>query len=132
MKAHLPSRALFQLKAQHDALRAMMDRCEELATALDAHVARLRLEFEAHNEYEEALLRPVLVGSDAFADVRIGRMVEDHVGEHRAMHAQLGATGTSGLRDAIEMLRAHMDAEERYLLNPKVLRDDLVTLEDGG
>jgi len=32
----------------------------------------------------------------------------------------------------IETLRAHLDAEERYLLSSKVLRDDLVTIEGAG
>ena len=135
----LPSRALSELKAQHDALRGMMDRCEELANELDAgrmgplqltrEVERLRLAFGAHNTFEEQLLRPVLIGNDAFAEVRIDRMVEDHVGEHRAMHASLANTETMALRESIAMLRAHLDAEERYLLSSRVLRDDLVSLE---
>jgi hypothetical protein len=120
----------------------MMDRCTDLADALDAgrmgplqltrEVARLRLAFEAHNTFEEQLLRPVLLDGDAFAEVRIDRMVEDHVGEHRAMRARLNATETSALRDVIEALRAHLDAEERYLLSARVLRDDLVTVEGAG
>jgi len=139
---YTPSRALAELNAQHDALRGMMDRCEELADELDAgrmgpiqltrEVARLRLAFDAHNTFEEQLLRPVLLGSDAFAEVRIDRMVEDHIGEHRAMRAQLGSTETSALREVIETLRAHLVAEERYLLSSKVLRDDLVTVEGAG
>jgi|SoiMetStandDraft_2_1073263.scaffolds.fasta_scaffold514790_2 iron-sulfur cluster repair protein YtfE (RIC family) len=137
-----PSRALAELKAQHDALRGMMDRCVELADALDAgqvgplqltrEVARLRLAFEAHNKFEEQLLRPVLLGNDAFAEVRIDRMVEDHVGEHRAMRMRLETTETSALRDVVETLRAHLDAEERYLLSARVLRDDVVTIEGTG
>ena len=125
-----PSRALAELKSQHDALRTMMDRCEELATKLDAgvddplslarEVARLRVAFEAHNTFEEQLLRPVLRGTDAFAEVRIERMVEDHVGEHRAMGEQLTATETTALRDVFETLRAHLEAEERYLLSARV------------
>lgn len=139
---YTPSRALAELKTQHDALRGMMDRCEELAGELDAgrmgplqltrEVSRLRLAFEAHNTFEEQLLRPVLLGTDAFAEVRIDRMIEDHVGEHRSMRAQLATTETSVLRDVIETLRAHLDAEERYLLTARVLRDDLVNVEGTG
>jgi hypothetical protein len=129
-----PTRALTELKAQHDALRAIMDRCEQLADALEAggidptpltrEVTRLRLAFEAHNKFEEQLLKPVLLASDAHAGVRIERMVEDHVGEHREMRARLGTTELSELRDAIETLRAHLEAEERYLLTSRVLRDE--------
>jgi iron-sulfur cluster repair protein YtfE (RIC family) len=138
-----PGRALVELKAQHDALRDIMDRCEELADELDARgdvgpltltleVARLRQAFDEHNKFEEQLLRPVLLEGDAFAEARIDRMVEDHVGEHRAMRAQMAATETSELRDVIEMLRAHLDAEERYLLTARVLHDDVVSVESAG
>lgn len=128
-----PSRALAELKAQHDALRKMMDRCEELSAQLEAgntytveltrEIARLRLAFQAHNSFEEQLLRPVLLSTDELAEARIDRMVEDHVGEHHAMGDQLDTKEVGVLRDTIEMLRAHLDAEERYLLSPRVLRD---------
>ena len=139
---YTPGRALAELKAQHDALRGMMERCEELADELDAgrsgptqlmrEVSRLRLAFEAHNTFEEQLLRPVLQEADAFAAARIDRMIEDHVGEHRTMSRRLATSETAALRDVIETLRAHLDAEERYLLSAKVLRDDIVTIEGSG
>ena len=137
-----PARALSELKAQHDVLRGMMQRCEELAFELDAgrcgpmqltrEVARLRLAFDAHNTFEEQLLRPVLREVDAFSAPRIDKMVEDHVGEHRAMRESLASSETRVLRDVIETLRAHLEAEERYLLTARVLRDDVVSLEDAG
>jgi iron-sulfur cluster repair protein YtfE (RIC family) len=137
-----PSRTLAELIAQHDALRELMDRCEALADQLDQQagdpldltreIARLRTSFDAHNKFEEQLLRPVLLAEDSFGAVRVDRMVEDHVHEHAAMGARLGSPSTSGLRDVIETLRAHLEAEERYLLSSKVLRDDLVTVEGGG
>jgi iron-sulfur cluster repair protein YtfE (RIC family) len=144
-----PSHVLHELTKQHDALRGMMDRCLELADRVDPgqldettnllrEVARLRVAFEAHNTFEEQILRPVLAANDAFAGPRLERMVEDHVAEHRAMRSQLALhAGTGGealieLRDVIETLRAHLEAEERYLLSAKVLRDDLVSLEGSG
>lgn len=141
-KTYPPSRALAELAAQHDVLRGMMDRCEELADELDAgrmgpmqltrEVARLRLAFDAHNRFEEQLLRPVLLGTDAFGEVRVERMFEEHVGEHRAMRTQLGSNETVDLRAVIADLRAHLAAEERYFLSARVLRDDLVTVEVAG
>jgi hypothetical protein len=126
-------RALAQLAAQHDALRDMMDRCEELLGEVDAgrcgptqlvrEVSRLRLAFEGHNTFEEQLLRPLLREKDPFAAARIDRMIDDHVSEHRTMQQRLGNKDTNDLRDVIETLRAHLDAEERYLLTPQVLRD---------
>jgi len=137
-----PSKVLEQLIAQHDELRALMDRCEELADRLDAgegnplaltrEIARLRLAFDAHNKFEEQLLRPVLHEIDAFGDVRIDRMFSEHVDEHRSMRQQLGDPTTNALRGVIDSLRVHLQAEERYFLSSKVLRDDVVSVESGG
>jgi iron-sulfur cluster repair protein YtfE (RIC family) len=133
-----PSRALAELAEQHARLRERMDRCEELADGLDAgriepaqllrEVAQLRLALDAHNQFEEALLRPVLLDADWLGAVRVSRMVEDHTREHRAMGHQLAspATPTSELRATIAGLRAHLDGEETYFLTRRVLRDDLV------
>jgi hypothetical protein len=134
-----PSRVLAELSAQHAALRGMMERCEQLADQLDAgrmgplqlmrEVERLRLAFDAHNRFEEQLLRPVLLEADGFGDARVERMVHEHVSEHRAMRGQLASPATAELRAAIAALREHLEAEERYFVSAKVLRDDLVTVE---
>jgi hypothetical protein len=136
-----PSKLLAELLHQHDGLRAIMDRCEELADQLDLgqgdpgalarEVAKLRIAFDTHNKFEEQLLRPVLREIDAFGDVRVERMFSDHVAEHRTMRLSLGDGTTNALRGAIDSLRVHLQAEERYFLSSKVLRDDLVTLESG-
>lgn len=126
---------LGELISQHDGLRALMDECEDEADRVDADpaadpaplvhlLARLRAAFEAHNLFEEQLLRPVLLESDEFGAVRVDRMVDDHVHEHRAMAHRLGAPAVAELRDVIETLRAHLEAEERYLLTARVLRED--------
>ncbi len=136
-----PSGLLAELKHQHEALRGLMDRCEQLADDLDRghaqaadltrEVAKLRVAFDAHNKFEEQLLRPVLREIDAFGEVRLEHMVSDHIDEHRAMRRQLeGPTGE--LRATLYELRAHLAAEERYFLSSRVLRDDLVTVEGGG
>lgn len=137
-----PSKLLAELLQQHDELRKLMDRCEELAEQLDIgkgdpaalarEIAKLRIAFDTHNKFEEQLLRPVLREMDAFGDVRIERMFSEHVGEHRSMRLQLGDATTNALRGAIDSLRVHLAAEERYFLSSKVLRDDLVTLEGSG
>lgn len=130
----LPQGTLAELISQHDALRAIMAHCEALADQIDGdpaadpsvlihELARLREAFEAHNVFEEKLLRPVLLESDDYGAVRVDRMVDDHVHEHRAMASRLGAPAVAELRDVIETLRAHLEAEERYLLTAKVLRE---------
>jgi hemerythrin HHE cation binding domain-containing protein len=142
MTSYPPSKALHELQAQHDALRAIMDRCDELVAAFEAgedttveltrEVARLRVAFDAHNRFEEQLLRPVLLDVDAFGPVRVERMLEEHVGEHRAMRDQLAAGTVGELEAVIAMLRAHLAAEERYFLSSRVLRDDVINVESTG
>jgi iron-sulfur cluster repair protein YtfE (RIC family) len=133
---HPPTSALAELATQHNQLRDMMSRCEQLADQLDTGhappdlapalaqaVASLRVAFETHNRFEEELLRPLLREIDPFAAARIERMVADHIEEHREVRLRLGTAETATLRDVIETLRAHLDAEERYLLSDRVLRD---------
>jgi hypothetical protein len=137
--AYTPSQALTVLLAQHAELREIMDRCEVLADELDgglvepsvvfAAVAELRKTFEVHNHFEEEHLRPVLRETVAFGDVRIDEMVRDHVAEHRLMHDRLENAITDELRSTVDRLRRHLEAEERYFLSSKVLRDDLVVLD---
>jgi hypothetical protein len=129
--------ALSELISQHDSLRELMDHCEDLADALDARpegdpgpltreLAKLRVAFDAHNKFEEQLLRPVLLAHDTHGTVRVERMVEDHIHEHQAVRERLTSPSTAALRDVIETLRAHLDAEERYLLSSKVLQQQTI------
>jgi hypothetical protein len=134
-----PSSVLSDLLEQHDTLRRLMLRCERLADALDAGadvatdlavaVKQLRVVFDAHNRLEEAILRPVLLEADAFGPVRIERMVDEHVREHRAVGVRLANLSAGALRDVIATLRQHLEEEERYFLSSRVLRDDIVTVE---
>jgi hypothetical protein len=129
------SRARAVLAAQHDILRQMIDRCEELvdeveadcasASGLALEIARLRIAFDEHNRLEEQLLRPLLLDAEWLGAVRVSCMVEDHVEEHRAMRIGLAATPAGDLRGVLASLRDHLATEERYLVSRKVLRDDL-------
>jgi len=123
-EVYTPRRALDEIETQHQQLRDLMARCDELADAVGAGrlgilalgrpVAHLREAFEAHNRYEEQLLRPALLRGHALDHTRIQRMVDEHVGEHRAMGAALETTQTSALRDVIHIMRTHITAEERF------------------
>ena len=133
-----PSEALAELLRQHEALRTIADACEELADEVDAgrgevgtlvrEVAKLRAAFTVHNQFEEQVLRPILATIDAFGEVRIERMVSDHVVEHRALASQLDVP-TGALRATLETLRAHLATEERYFLSAGVLKDDIINVE---
>jgi len=136
-----PSHVLTELLAEHEALRELMTSCERLADELDGgrigpealtrEIARLRVAFDAHNRNEEQFLRPLLASADAFGDVRVDRMVADHIDEHRIVREGLGNEVTGQLRLALDHLRAHLVAEERYFVTSKVLRDDVVVVESG-
>ena len=129
------SDALDELAVQHAVLREMMERCEALADEVDIGmtgpailvqaVARLRIAFDEHNRFEEALLRPLLaeriesasLGTPGLPrEVRIARIVDDHVSQHRAMRDGLGAAPTAALRGVLDSLREHLASEERTLL----------------
>jgi hypothetical protein len=116
---------LAELAEQHRVLRGMLARCEELLAGGDPdpavlvrEVAKLRITFGAHNEFEEQLLRPAFAERDAFAAARLERMIAEHVEEHRTLRTRLDATTASALGDALETIRVHLDAEERYLFVP--------------
>lgn len=106
-----------------------MQRCEDLADELDAgrsgptqlmrEVTRLRLAFEAHNRYEETLLRPVLLQSHSAQ--KMEELLADHVAEHRSMRTDLASSETAMLRQVIENMRSHLEIEERYLLAAQAL-----------
>jgi iron-sulfur cluster repair protein YtfE (RIC family) len=127
---------LAELVAQHAGLRGRIDRCEQLADGLDTgqidasplvrEVAELRAAFDAHNQYEERLLHPLLLDANWLGAVRVSRMVEDHIEEHRALRRELDTRVSAELRRVLAILRTHLDTEERYFLTPKILRDDLV------
>lgn len=127
------SHALELLLSQHAALRELIDACTELESTADLEraVARLRLSFEDHNRYEETVLRPILSDVDAFDQVRIERMLADHVAEHRALADRMATVSPGALQALLATLRDHLATEERYFLTPRVVRDDLVVVEGG-
>ncbi len=121
---------------QHAGLRVRVERCsalsirllrgEEVAGELAGELARLREQFTAHVEAEERLLEPALASSDAWGPLRVDRMIEEHEAEHHAFRERLeGDTRAVASRFAefAEELDAHIAAEERTFLSPKVLAD---------
>jgi hemerythrin HHE cation binding domain-containing protein len=129
------SDALDELAVQHAVLREMMERCEALADEVDVGmtgaailvqaVARLRIAFDEHSRFEEALLHPLLAARTESTsagtpglprEVRIARIVDDHMSQHRAMRDGLDAGPTAALRGVLGSLREHLAGEERTLL----------------
>jgi iron-sulfur cluster repair protein YtfE (RIC family) len=121
---------------QHRGLRVRLARCmalaeelmqgEHVAHALAEEVGHLRRQFIEHNETEERMLEPLLAKSDAWGPRRVDRMFEEHKGEHAALLAAMDvstANVAAQLADLCEELEAHMAAEERTFLSPRVLDD---------
>jgi hemerythrin-like domain-containing protein len=115
-----------EIEAQHDALRGMMERCDELAAAFDAGdgdllalgraVAQLRTAFRAHRAYEDRYLKPALRAAAPSGALRLdGEAPPDRNGV-RVPGAPRGREPADAVRDVIATLRAHLDAEEHELL----------------
>ena len=137
-----PSQALAMLREQHDQLRVLADECEALAapvaadreitTDLRRAVAKLRIAWEAHNRYEESVLAPILLATDAFGELRVEEMVRGHRHEHVLVRSTMTPTTVRELRSVLALLRRHLAEEEAFFLTNRIVRDDLVTLEASG
>jgi hypothetical protein len=127
MHQNIVTNAVAEILAQHDQLRTMMDRCEQLADQVDVgkaspellirEIAELRVTLEQHLREEELLLRPLLRDVHMTNEIRIERAFADHVGEHRAMAQRFMPGPTAELRDTLASLRDHLESEERYFLH---------------
>jgi hypothetical protein len=131
-----PTIAREKFVAQHEALRRLLGVAEDAASkmleygpVLDAFqhaVVNLATALLEHNAAEAELLEPMLRAGDDWAELRIERMIEEHVAEHAALRATLTGDDMDVARTMSrfsEDLRAHMDAEERTFLHPKALGD---------
>jgi hypothetical protein len=129
-----PSEARTFLLAQHDRLRALLEDAQALArrflageavaATLDGALGELRIAFDEHNHFEARLLEPMLRCTDEWGPLRIARMVEEHTEEHRVFTTFLARRVSEvapELSDFAEEIAAHMEAEERTFLSPKVL-----------
>ena len=121
-----------ELIRQHDALRARLTICAELAQAVRApddplgdlsfQLAQLRAALVEHHAFEEPLLRPVLVAEDPRKVRQVERRIADHVQDHAGLLDRLSICDLSVLRTALALLDLHFEAEEQYLLPSIVLR----------
>lgn len=138
------NRAVAEILAQHNQLRSMMDRCEQLADQVDAGrespeplaraIVELRVAFDHHLRVEEDQLRPLLRDAQLVNDVRIDRAVAEHVHEHRVMAQRFMPGPTAELRETLASLRDHLENEERYFLHrlrPEAARSQGMREHDG-
>ena len=141
-----PSEVRARVLDEHGQIRAILAELESLARRAldgDAHNgARLRTKaielystLDAHMSLEDALLYPAICDADAWGHMRGEQMKEDHV-RQRAVLFQLAEFefrgDTVALVEAVRWLatyiRDDMCSEERELLNPDLLRDDVISI----
>jgi iron-sulfur cluster repair protein YtfE (RIC family) len=136
------------LHAQHQHLRAVIAEVRQCAldvlgtesrdcSDLRARVGELRDDLEGHLATEEALLEPVLERIDAWGPVRLDLLRAEHA-HQRAVLSLLRSDRAAALPPAqlarrvlglLDDISADMDAEDRDLLDPRVLRDDVIQLD---
>jgi hypothetical protein len=119
-----------------DAVGAEPTLLPELRTTLIDFAARVL----AHNAFEERELHAMMSTIDAWGPIRDQLIDERHELEHEAILAAVRTASretsapaiVDATRRALADLATHMAREERELLHPDVLRDDLVTSGVGG
>jgi hemerythrin-like domain-containing protein len=144
-----PSEVRDNVLRDHVALRGMLDRIEHLAGAVDAgepwRVAELRVcaeglleALESHMGWEDRYLAPALRDADAWGEEREARLRRDHVEQREVLRdalerlrdtARPALLVAHNLLELVALLREDMDEEERALLGPDVLRDDVIAID---
>jgi hypothetical protein len=146
-----PSEMRAQLIAEHDALRALAAEvgaeAERVAGGAGDSIERLRdvLErfdeaLEAHNLHEEHLLRDEIRSVDAWGPEREALMDASHEAEHASILGSLKECAAREdahevarhAREVVQRVLDHIKGEEKDLLHPDILRDDVVTIQAFG
>jgi hypothetical protein len=133
---------------QHERLRALLERARVLADArLDGEpstpdavasaIGDIHSAMEVHLKFEEAVLLPLLRDDLPIGPQRADRLLDEHLAQ-RAMLAALHKEAVacpelpllaSKLAALTSWLLADMVEEERALLNPDAVRDDVVVVD---
>ena len=143
-----PSEVRKQILAEHERLRARLRDIEATvqhaaagdvgaAATIRRQLGELLAALRSHVRAEEAALVPALAATDAWGPERAAQIQADHVTQLRVLASWDRAVGDDGmpmdelaarLRQFAGQLWADMEAEERDLLHPDLLRDDVVTI----
>jgi len=133
---------------QHERLRTLLEKASVLADArlegegfapdaVASAIGDIHLAMEVHLKFEEAVLLPLLRGDLPIGPQRADRLVEEHF-QQREMLAALHKEASlhpelpllaSKLAALTSWLLADMQEEERSLLNPDAVRDDVVVVD---
>jgi hypothetical protein len=132
---------------QHEWIRAVLDRGGAAANArlegaasgesVAAAITELRSAMIAHLAFEESTLLPILRDDLPLGPQRADRLLDEHARQRQMLdvlldearsHPDLGTLATK-LAFLTEWLYADMVEEERSLLDPDVIRDDPVVID---
>jgi len=135
---------------EHEALRARMKELQQalegleraavgVPSTLSSALQGFLEEFLRHIAHEEAILRPVLAHIDAWAQERVKSMDAEHA-EQRLRLMELSKVDPSAdprgfvarVRETLEWIRDDMAGEEKGVLSPDLLRDDIIILDTFG
>jgi hypothetical protein len=134
--------------SQHEHLRGLLARAGSVAeAALDGQppsadavasaIADVRTSIEVHLTFEEKALLPLLRDDLPLGPERADRLLDEHARQRQTLatlHREACAFPTSATLAAklaflTSWLLADMAEEERSLLNPDVVRDDVVVID---
>jgi len=142
-----PSEVRARVLDEHVQIRAMLVEVESnagRALSGDAHAREqlrpmaleLYSRLHAHMCMEDSLLYPAICDADAWGHVRGARMREEHT-RQRAQLSQLAnvewratfAELVEAVQKFVKDVREDMCNEENELLNPELLRDDVISID---
>jgi iron-sulfur cluster repair protein YtfE (RIC family) len=108
---------------------------QPLLAALDSFLS----EFLKHIAHEDVVLRPLLASLDAWARERVEHMDAEHREQRERLQALARmdpaadpAAFTARIQETLQWIRADMAGEEKELLTPDVLRDDVIVIDSFG
>ncbi len=145
----LPSQVRRTILDDHAYLRGALDALEALAEALLggdseplapalAGLHEMKQRFFDHLDLEEAIMVPALRDADAWGPERAQLVLDEHFEQRAELEAMVKELEGEGVRPEvvgerilawIEALRVDMEHEERAVLSPDLLRDDVISID---
>jgi CBS domain-containing protein len=142
-----PSDVRARILSEHNVLRSIYAKTEECALRVldedtEAHALlrercrELYMTLLQHIELENTILAPALYATDAFGPLRAEELLREHRRQRKVLLAALDSSDTSSnvelarsVHALIAELEIDMAHEERALLHPDLLRDDLISVD---
>lgn len=151
MSTMRPSHVRHRIADEHTALREELKALEALATRLEAGDATAVDEAHTrtvafydhlrdHIDLEDAILAPALRQADAWGDVRADALLKHHREQREELNVLGGSTPPGlppadlarRLRALVADIRTDMKHEDDALLDPTLLRDDVIAIDGFG